>query len=534
MVFISGTAIAKFDIISFAKEILREVDSIRSRSMKTESDVIEESRLNAFFRLIGLPMFVNISKNEGEETEAKTGDRVLSPGFYGNKFDGCTISNNMSFGSGETLYSRENVLAKIESDIGTREMNARMTYAMYYPLNLVPNYPEDNRETAKEGMFEVVTGQGRKAFKMLFPLATSCPIYGSVWPRENDLAQPFAPKEKSTFGQTSLRRAFIETVIRMRLITGENSGNSESQAKVDQIFAGIQSLVPEENLNNLTQEYKSLSSGSFFDVFIYNKLFSAIEQLAKQWVNLDRQKYRCLDDGVMVISARTASSQANPFGKRTVMSQDLELVGKTNPKILELQNQIAKEQAILGLLPFDDESGLGNKNATPTALTNSFVSLLSYNLEQLEKERRAMDEQTKKSVQQRDGLRLELEVTTGEFTGLSIPDVIAVIIGLFMIDKEKLLALLDEDALNNMKTDTTLKSAYEKYGKSAGTVDAALEAINQLESAVSSVYKLLDTAISATKNKMQRTKSGKAQKKQAPETTDVSTSDTVKQGAEGQ
>ena len=69
-----------FDVISFAKKIMSEVESIRSFTKTKDEKTGEgfqlptETRINAFFRLIGFPMFVSIKGKDVEST-------FLHPGF---------------------------------------------------------------------------------------------------------------------------------------------------------------------------------------------------------------------------------------------------------------------------------------------------------------------------------------------------------------------------------------------------------------------------------------------------------------------
>ena len=96
---------------------------------------------------------------------------------------------------------------------------------------------------------------------------------------------------------------------------------------------------------------------------------------------------------------------------------------------------------------------------------------------------------------------------TGEFSGLSIPDVVFTILALFLIEKKYLISLLDSDVLEEMKTDTALKSAIEKEGITTPTSSQVLEATEKLKEKVSDLYVLFENEVKSIKDKSKRTDS---------------------------
>ena len=128
MVNIDFSNIAQFDVIKFAEKIMNEIDSIRSYDFNTDDSVEQrnhtpkESRVNAFFRLIGLPMFVTIEKKDKKKKKGDlSGEKALTPGFFGSKFSEYEISNSKSVEN--TARLRETTLQAIEENIGTVEYN---------------------------------------------------------------------------------------------------------------------------------------------------------------------------------------------------------------------------------------------------------------------------------------------------------------------------------------------------------------------------------------------------------------------------
>ena len=107
---VDGTDIntlSKFDVIKFAKDIINEVESVRAYRETTDDKTEQknhtpiESKINAFFRLVGLPMFVTLESQTDKKTDRGDleGVRHLTPGFYGATLDEYIIKNMNTLGN---------------------------------------------------------------------------------------------------------------------------------------------------------------------------------------------------------------------------------------------------------------------------------------------------------------------------------------------------------------------------------------------------------------------------------------------------
>jgi uncharacterized protein YneF (UPF0154 family) len=90
---------------------------------------------------------------------------------------------------------------------------------------------------------------------------------------------------------------------------------------------------------------------------------------------------------------------------------------------------------------------------------------------------------------------------TGEFLGISICDIVCIIIGLFVVDKKYLVALLDDHVHSDMAADPVLKEVMD-----TALLTSAGEALSKLEEAVKSVYGALQKEIDVYGDKTKRTK----------------------------
>lgn len=512
----NSNTLNKFDVIGFAKKIIGEIDSVRSYSNDTDSETQsgfkrpEESRVNAFMRLIGLPMFVSIEKDGDKSSGELAGNRILNPGWYGGKFSGYKIKNMDSISSlGLSLSSelslRETLLLTAENNIGSEQMNKDMKDALDNPISLVPSMTKPAQ--VKSQVYS------RRVYKKLFPLISS---YRVVMPRMNETARPFVSAENRMLDfNTELKQPFLETIIRIRIISMENAGSTKENVKKDDFLNSIKSNVTPDEFADIKKKYSQiLTSADVVDIFILNKLFTSLTQLANKWVQLKRSQEYLKKLNVYKISIKTTSSKVSPFGKRMDVTADAELMeqSETGLRLKELKSKLSQEEALLSLLPTTDVSDSSNpkitstKNTTPGTLVGPFADLINTDASQLRKEIKSLEEGIKQNVQQMESLRLELDMMTGEFSGISIPDVVSVIIALFMIDKQYLMALLDDDVKDNMKKDDTLSLAVDKYDIGGDSIEAAAKAVGELQKAVEFVFDVLNKIIDSNYDRTKRNK----------------------------
>jgi hypothetical protein len=497
----SGTT-AKLDIIKFAKDIMSEVDSIRSYlpsfndEMQQTDQRPTESRVNAFFRLVGLPMFVSVSKDNDKEKSGggDSAQKIVTPGYeQGGFIEGIIVNSKETKLTGPDgkevsaqvlLQTREQKLLEREQKIGTTQMNTRMATAFYDPLSLTLN------ENGKDA-------NGSELFKRVSPFAVS---YSQIFPAQNELSKPFLtdPEQgRPPPSSTSIRRPFIETVVRIRMVSLDG-GNQKQEDYLKSTRDRIAQLSSQAS-NMLPQE------ASLYEAFIIDQMLGALDQFADRWVMLQNRRERLSKEVTIVLKPKTSSSQRSAFGKQGNMAIELKLEDNstTGQRLAALNRGIAVSEAMIGLLPTEDTTSLTGstvRNVMPNALTNAFVSVLRQPIEQQKKKLEELNKQLEALAQQADRLRLELEMMTGEFTGLSLPDMVFTILGLFLIDREDLIALLDSATLNHMSQDKILKTVVDEY-----VGYPTITAISNLENKVTDLYSTLETAIELRLNRNKRT-----------------------------
>jgi len=509
---------ANFDVIAFAKSILYEVDAVRAFS-KTSDDKTEgqvqtyiESRVNAFFRLIGLPMFVEVKpKNERNakvKAEGFSGEQILTPGFsrtVSPTLDSVyNIVNSTKVEISKEAQSRESYLLKIENNIGTQKMNDDMLEALKTPIPLQAN------------VVGMVGESGRIVQKKLKPLMT-VRLADGVLPRRNELARPFLSEkdDDKIDSDTILPKPFIETVIRIRLVEAGGGGDAANREKVSDFQNSIKAALGRDKdgddiFDQVFSNYKkAFSETDVREDFILSKLLGALQLLANKWVNIKRKQTRLASEIESNILIKTSSAKSSPFARRASISTTLSNDSTLSKKIRHESEKIAVEESYLSLLTSDDVARssaitpkvAATKNTATSALNRPFTEIMNNDLTQFKKNLSNLNRTKKKKAAELDKLRIELEMMTGEFTGLSIPDVIITMTALFLITDKDLLGLLDSKTLKEMENDDILKRALESVGSPTDTITA----VANLGLVVDDLYTLLKTNIAIVVDRKTKT-----------------------------
>ena len=502
---------SKFDVIGFAKNIINEIESVRSYKMVKDDDTKDnfgaptESRINAFFRLIGLPMFVSLQlKADQSSGQLKEGNIHLTPGYsrsFYSRMSDYDVTNDV----GADLQ-RESTLLSEENKIGTEDKNDDMTKALGAPIPLQPNI---------EGEIEFDNDYTRNVYKKLKPLETLY-ISGGILPIKNERARPFllSPKEQMPDNETFLSKPLIEIIIRIRLISCEGStkeGDAETQAFMDSLSA----IVGKDQFKEIfSGNTKIFSQTNILEQYIIERLLGSVVQLAKKWVEVQKRQERINKEGRFIVNIKTTSAKKSSFGRRVSISTDVTVPDETDigTQLRGLRNSAAYQEAILSLMPTDNtttndsNSNIKNtSNISFASLLAPFTSLISSDLNQIKKEITQKENDIRKKQQEMESLRLDLEMMTGEFTGISVPDVVMLIIALFLLDKKNLIKLLDNYVIDDMQKDPILKESLTSLKVSSSSVSEAQTAIDQLETLIDQLYKLLDSEIVSAKDKTLRT-----------------------------
>jgi len=508
----SGTS-GNFDLLGLAKKIIYEVDSIRSFSDEKSTNGVanggyNESRVNAFFRLIGLPMFVNIDPDKPSGT-------ILNTSYSSYMYTNATSFTNMesvpSFTDVDNLNSslvnREASYIQEENRTDDDKCTA-MTLSLKNMIPLKPNLPDN---TVGYGRYPMSSSNGkdsRSVFKMLFPLV---PSFVKVNPVSRNVTRPFSD-EQELYRDTILKKPFLETVLVMRYIFGQSSstqkGNENTATSIDNLMAS----TTEDQASKLSKILNAIQKGDALEAFVVNQIFSSLKQICIKHASLvAAQNALAAMGGEFTVSFQTESSK-NIFGKKISPTTRSEFAddSKIGYNLVKLKQRLAQEEAYLILLNGDSSINLssGTNNSASSSMSSLFVDILAKNRDAIQKEIANQEEFYKNISVQADTLRVEIDLLTGEFSGLSIIDVVAVIVGLFLIKKENLVKLLDRESRDLMASKPVFSSNVEVQSQllavSESEVKDAADAIVELQKYVGLVFDYIDATLDSINDRTKR------------------------------
>ena len=438
---------AGFNPTEFAKSIFSLIDPMRSQFGADYTSLVEnpntnpsatgESRLNTFFRILGLPavrseVFLN-NRDDNTNCDAFVGDAkkvALSQDGTINYFSSIDSEDESTF---QKIRNRDFIINKpIDKD--------RFAIFMYDRISFT----------------ESIAGNPRRA--PLFPLLVDAAI--PVYPTNRRLAPAFfhaiGGEDYIISGRTTrLSRPFLDNIIyiRSKIASGDIDPSATEELKTQ-----IKALSDDnDKVNKILQS----TDFSFIELKIYEKFIQSLKKLAADYA-ITIKKINELNGQVTFFPAPVANPEQRS-GQTSAEPPVQATVPALEQRINELKFQIKQEEALAYILPTADikrrdeirriEQNVQLKNVTEDLMVNNFTNLITYGANQLKTELSSVQEERDSLIKQAEQAKRALLYYTGEFTGLSIFDVICVLYGLFTVDFQYLIGLLNKDAQDRLVLD---------------------------------------------------------------------------------
>lgn len=470
----------------------------------------QESRCHAFFRLIGFPVVengLNRYYNPGHDIIISNNKNIT----LDMKID---IANNPIEGFRELSYNREiyhnnflNIFAQ-SGGIAPSVLSLTLVEGRKFNVPMLNANPFDMESESpnfiagkfgyvgkrKVPFIEYTDQNGAKVqdsllqtnrFHYIKPFMVDPRIDFTVFPLKNRVAVPFVKNKsqlKIGIGSTA-KRPLIEKIIRDRL-TVENKIStigSSSERNRDYILS-VDSIKDEPLIKQMTGEniYKTGVA------FQFNKYFNIIRAICVELVNAQitirriQSKYYWLpvpsikgpEGGV---SVRNLIISKN-LGTKLITKSDLSLInatlknlmGEVNPQISDKDTSPDRGDFAFGRFEttFDgtDTEALGNN------IENTVEHLSMLRTKEMKDAGKALK---------------TIEIIMGDFSGLGLCDIIAVIGALHIMPENDLLGFLDEDAFSRM----LIELNKQRDGISNPGISVAMESFS---SKVLDLYNLMD------------------------------------------
>lgn len=470
---------------------------------------VQESRPHAFYRLIGFPVISNDFKfyNPGMDI-IKDNSRTITKDFK------IQVANNPIIGFRDLSIKRElyiqNIL-KIFSlpktiDAGTLSLlsgiNIRkfvspfdkndqsfdmVSKSQTYKVDLgnfvgnrkidLPNYQDVNGDQPSQ-LLDIIKNQAH----YIKPFIVDPRIDFSVSPSKRLIAIPFVPdKSKLKVGDnTYIKRPLLEKVIidRFTVVNPDDALGTADKALLD-FIKSIPAIQDQNIINKINKDVFGLLEITQFVNFLNIIRAMMIELVNAQLIIQSAQSKYYWVPQPSTIGPENGSSVRGIFINKNINSElitksDQELIDafvKVTINKLSLQASNATGQADLGGFAFDNF-----KTAFTPETSPGLGDLSQQNFDSLNTKR------TKELQKANDALRT-IEIILGEFSGLGLCDIIAVLGALYIMPRDSLLGFLDDDAIMRMG-----KNLNGSFSNSSG-IEASMD---DFTSTVKDFYNLMD------------------------------------------
>lgn len=533
------------DIDKIYNDFIKEIDEIRSytntnnpnntknlfASLKEENKSIsnnstaevtlQESRCHAFFRLIGFPV----------ASKDYSSNKIYNPGFDAVKsktkvlklndkiniaqapisgFEKLSLERELYPSKLKTIFSNSNsidaaTLALSSGTCGHQKINLRSFVAPLensdpFDMTIQSYTIELNSYVGKTevSLLEYQTPNGDTPKKLqktrkhiIKPFIVDPKIELSVTPCHRRVAVPFVPDKNHTkiSPEVFVKRPLIEKVIRDRFaISSQEQKLGNASKELVDFIKKISAIKDEELVNKISNsDYFDLNDKAKFVYFLniiqemMVKLIGSINIINKvqslhYWVPLPSDIGPEGGCEVRNIFIPTLFSDkllaAFPLADKNILMKQIQ-VGLTDTNV---------QASTLNGIP--DVGGFAFNDFFPNTFTSETSEAQGNNSK--DTLNRLVTIRNKNLKQANDALRA-IEIIMGEFSGLGLCDIIAILAALYIMPKEQLIGFLDEDAKTRL-----FEIREFAYIKEISLGSNYTEAMTTFTSTVKDFYNLMD------------------------------------------
>jgi hypothetical protein len=441
-----------FNFEDFAVQAIQLVDSIRSYGREGGTKP-RESRINAFYRAIGLPAVVPVDKeSDADDPTQDSSTKNLDKLHNGNVFS----EDDLAFSTfADRLFTRQIDFEKDPSD------------------DDIEDFLDLNKKDLRASILE--SAQNKRPSGILFPMIVDGSI--NVYPQSRRIRGAFVPDSDLIIDKITYKRPLIEMILNIKL-KGENIVNKDKQSDVSADFqSGELKLLDAKALNKLKSSLNNIDP-------ILEKAVRKANRIRK-------------NIGVTLIPTIANVAQQNPEVKPSTKR-----VGELDRQKAKLEEKKRIADTILSLFEFDDVAGTSNtRNLRDAALAGPLLSIISPQEKTVtEKELEEVNEKIDNATAEAKSVFRTLDLLLGTFSGLSGLDIIVVFVALFELRNSQLVALLNDEAKDNLEKikGKNLPALVNGRALSVSTV------IRELETKVKDIFDDVVGSVKITKHREKR------------------------------
>ena len=493
------------------QDIINDVASINKNRSSIQVELTpQESRCHAFYRLIGLPV-INKDKtkfyNPGycpPDIKRPTGEPIIL-----NKNNKLKIAENPIINFNKLSEFRETYFSRYFANTFQKSTNidAAVLAVSSYNIRKFSAPLEKTTETfdtninnqsynipifnsKRIALTEYVDSSGNKPteiqkkskrYHIIKPFIVDARIEYSVIPINKIICVPFLEKSQSIRDNVELKKPFLEQVCRDRLnIYNEQNVSGDYIQRLNEIIKSVPSIKDEQlikSINNKTiyGESEQVQFLKYLNIirFMMKELFDAqktIQAIENDYYWTPIPSKEGPEKGSSFPKINLSSEATNLRTSKDNAIVDFTVINETSKLSSDIKE--VNLETDIGQFVFADPS---EKSAIKkTDSTSGFGSIVEKNLKELEIKRNSGLQFGSKALK-------NIEIIMGEFSGLGLCDIIAIIGSLYIIEKKYLVGLLDDDAFERMK--------FEYNFTERADITSSL---NALEANVKNYYNLMD------------------------------------------
>jgi hypothetical protein len=435
----------QFDTYKWAQTLFQELEDKRSSVTaltKTQANALgkdnllfsgikHESRLNALYRLIGLPSELALGdkfKLLDKSGNPLTNKDDLAKALLQREYDQLQFTFKQ--------YLQSNSLEDLNAQINSTQTADQQLIAQLFDPNNLKNHTT-----------------------RLFPIVQYSQIQSVVEPK-NRISPPFASTEERYIGEQLMNPPFLESVITIRLLPQSGGDKINTQGAVEDA--------------------------------VIEALGFALGEIAKQYHRNQEEAEKHLIDGIALIRDKLAGVSSAALKKADLNANTREndgIVTQGDIRSQYTETQINLYEAIISLLPLDNDiipigtdingTPFQSRNIKENALTASFAEIIKSNLDALQRAQQDSKKVMQKRQLTQDKLTAELGSIIGEIGGVSVAEIVIVISALFVLDEEDLVGLISKSRFDQLISATNSNTSAASSGISdTGQANTAEKQIN--------------------------------------------------------
>jgi len=425
-----------FDFTKFSINAIKVIDEIRGTNSNPNNTVgaVEktESRINAFYRALGLPAFVN------EDNQ-----------------------RNLAFKHNNGNVFEDSGVSEVNKD---KIQSRQIAFTRDIPEDKVKSFMDYNKFNIDDGI-EIDKVNAKRIRGSLNPMFVDGNIL--IYPQSNRVAGAFHAKDY-LIDDVKYKRPLIELITLLRF-RGKGVYDSEINKAVQKDFSStIPSLLGSIDFNLITSQIVS------------NLLLSVLEipdfvNKTTQEINKTRTKTRKSFESLI---ANIPSEQ--PIESKSSLDGSIDKLKSKQEEIID------RNHALISLLEFDDTITGGEeitRNMKEALLSSSVLNMIEIPTEDINKKISDTQDKEKKFLKILKNLQQKMDIVLGIYCGISGIDILLTITALFIIEEKYLLGLLNSETQDNL---SALKNKIDLK-----EVASVSESIVALEATLSDLFRLV-------------------------------------------